>query len=86
MPIGIGIFMRMPIGPVSCTVPTGTCHTSLRVFRSIADMVPNGGFWHGMPAFDRKRSRMAPNGVPTCGTTPISMPLAPLGISARGIM
>ncbi|MCY1448200.1 hypothetical protein D9M71_648540 [compost metagenome] len=86
MPIGIGRCMRMPSGPVSCTVPTGTCHTSLWVLRSMADMVPNGGFWHGMPTAERKRSRMAPNGVPSCGTTPISIPLAPALILSRGIM
>lgn len=35
--------VAIPNGPVSCTVPIGTCQTSLWVFRSIADIVPNGG-------------------------------------------
>lgn len=84
MPIGIGMCIRMPSGPVSSTVPTGTCHTSFPVFRSTADMVPNGGFWHGMPSGDRKRSRIAPNGVPSIGTMPISIPLASFATFARG--
>src|SRR5476651_2556325 len=62
----------MPSGPVSFTVPTGTCQTILPVFRLTADIVPNGGFWQGMPSGDRKRSRTAPNGVPSIGTMPIS--------------
>ena len=86
MPMGMVSHMGMPRGPVSRTVPTGTCHLIWRDFRSTAVMVPKGGFWQGMPSGDRKRWRMAPNGVPSWGTAPISMPLAPGFISARAIM
>ncbi len=56
---------------MSCTVPTGTCQAMLRVFRSIALSVPNGGAWQGMPSADRKRFLLTAYGVPFSGTAPM---------------
>ncbi|MNJ67903.1 hypothetical protein D3C77_641110 [compost metagenome] len=60
MPSGIGRWVLRPRGPVSCTVPSGTCHTSFWVFRSMALMLPNGGVLHGTPRGDCRMSIFTP--------------------------
>jgi hypothetical protein len=60
MPIGIGRRVLMPSGPVSFTVPSGTCHTSFLVVRSMALIVPNGGSTQGTPSGDCRMSIFTP--------------------------
>ncbi|MNR69459.1 hypothetical protein D3C85_1947240 [compost metagenome] len=54
--MGMGRPILTPNGPVSLTVPTGTCQAICWVFRSTAVSVPNGGFWQGISIGDMKRT------------------------------
>src|SRR5512145_2289209 len=50
--------------------PSGTCHLSSPVSRSMADSVPHGGGVHGTPSGERNGSVYFHHGVPRKGTLP----------------
>ena len=52
MPGVSGMPSFKPIGPSCFAVPPGTCQTILRVSRSMALMVPNGGCGQGTVSGD----------------------------------
>src|SRR3546814_7222816 len=53
MPIRSGSRDAMPTGPLSRAEPIDRVQTNLRVRRSIAEIVPNGGSLHGTLSGDR---------------------------------
>ncbi|MNV93252.1 hypothetical protein D3C71_1879210 [compost metagenome] len=60
MPSGIGMPVRMPSGPSSLTVPMERCQAILRVFRSMAVIMPNGGSVQGTPSCEVTMARLRP--------------------------